>query len=98
MGKLTSKSTCGSCNGTVMDVREQVLNCIGDYFMADGELDQKIFLVEDLGADSLDLLQLTQILNERFYIEIGADVFPQMLTVGGICGVVSQLRDESGSA
>jgi len=48
-------------------------------------------LVDDLGADSLDLLQVAHNLNEMFDIDIDVDTLPQLLSVGGACDLVVQL-------
>lgn len=74
------------------DLCAQVKAYLADYFVAGMELEEATLLVDDLGADSLDLLQVTQTLNDMFGIEIDADLLPRMLTVGGVCDVVKQLR------
>ncbi|SDW12615.1 acyl carrier protein [Marinobacter mobilis] len=41
-------------------------------------------LVEDLGADSLDLVELTMALEERFALELTDDQADQLVTVGDV--------------
>ena len=44
--------------------------------------------LEDLGIDSLDLVELTQMLEDEYEIRIGADDAQQLDTVGDIIGLV----------
>ncbi|MFC6841807.1 acyl carrier protein [Xanthomonas theicola] len=74
------------------DLRAQVRRSLADYFMTGGMPDEAALLVDDLGADSLDLLQVVDNLNDMFDVDIGVDLLPQMLTVGGACDVVQRLR------
>ena len=72
-------------------IRAEVVACLEEYFIADIALLDDTLLVDDLGADSLDLLHVMQMINDMFNIEIDVDSLPRMLTVGGVCGVVEQL-------
>jgi len=74
------------------ETQEQVNTFLVDYFMFKGDLEETTCLVDDLGADSLDLLQVIQVLSDIFQIAISADHLPRMLTVGGVCEVVEELR------
>lgn len=47
-------------------------------------------LVEDLQADSLDLVELTMMLEEAFGVEVTDDQADQLVTVGDIFKFVSQ--------
>lgn len=76
-------------------VRLQVKVFLSDYFMFKGDLTDCIFLVDDLGADSLDLLQVIQTLNDIFQISVSVDHLPRMLTVGGVCDVIEELHSPS---
>jgi len=46
----------------------------------------------DLDVDSLDLAELSQIISDRFGVEIGADDVPQLTTVGDIVALVGARR------
>jgi acyl carrier protein len=46
----------------------------------------------DLDVDSLDLAELSQIISDRFGVEIGADDVPQLTTVGDILALVGARR------
>lgn len=76
----------------VANLRRLVRRFLGDYFMTNNLPGEQMLLVDDLGADSLDLLQVAQTLNEMFDIEIDAKTLPQMLSVGGTCDLVERLR------
>ena len=81
-------------DGEIMsdDLREQVRRHLAEYFMTGEPPEAEALLVEDLGADSLDLLQVAHTLNDMFDIDIDADALPHMLTVGSACDVVVRLR------
>jgi acyl carrier protein len=53
-------------------------------------------LVEDLYADSLELLDLVLDLNAHYGIEIGADDLLQMTTVSAVVAVVERLLSPAG--
>jgi acyl carrier protein len=72
-------------------IRSKVCTYLAEYFMADISMEDHVVLVDDLGADSLDLLQVVHMLNDMFLIEINVDFLSRMLTVGGVCEVVEQL-------
>ncbi|MGZ9713418.1 phosphopantetheine-binding protein [Glaciimonas sp. GNP009] len=76
-------------------IRKQVLSYLSEYFMADEDLVDETFLIDDLGADSLDLLQVVYTLNEMFIIQIEPDDLPRMLFVGGVCDLVIELVKKS---
>ncbi|TQK08926.1 acyl carrier protein [Herbaspirillum sp. SJZ130] len=77
------------------ELRTQVRSFLGEYFMTAGLPDEQALLVDDLGADSLDLLQVAYMLNDMFDIEIDAEALPQLLTVSGACDVVERLRGKT---
>ncbi|MFH5252882.1 acyl carrier protein [Burkholderia semiarida] len=70
---------------------EQARGRIAEYFMTSGPLANDLRLVDDLGADSLDLLHIVATLEDDFAIRIDADALPEMLNVGGACRVVERL-------
>lgn len=72
-------------------IHERVRICIAEYFIVSAEFPGKTRLVEQLGADSLELLEIVHILNETFDIDIKPDQLSRMLTVDGACRLVSEL-------
>lgn len=76
-------------------LREQVQSYLAEYFFVKKEkLTDEVQLVDDLGADSLDLLQVVYTLNDMFDIQIKVDDLSRMLTVGGVCDVVCDMYQE----
>lgn len=76
----------------LMDLRGQVRGYLAEYFMTGDLPGEEALLVDDLGADSLDLLQVVHTLNEMFDIDIDVDWLPEMLTVGSACDLVERLH------
>jgi acyl carrier protein len=70
---------------------DRVRTYIAEYFMFVEPLRDDMHLVDDLGADSLDLLQMVQEFNDLFDIEIDAEALPDMLTVGGAFATVQRM-------
>jgi len=69
----------------------QVVQYIADCLRRDcAELTLDARLVEDLGADSLEILEITLGLNELFGIELPAEGVANVRTVGGFCRLVQQ--------
>lgn len=54
-------------------------------------IDARTVLVDQLYADSMDLLETAHVLNQRFAIEIGAEQLAQMHTVGDVGRVVAAM-------
>ncbi len=54
------------------------LNCDADSITPDTSFK------DDLGADSLDLFELTMALEDEYSIEIPAEMFPDLVTVGDV--------------
>lgn len=86
---------CSEGNDGHPDAGEQINAFLADYFMFTGDFEETTCLVYDLGADSLDLLQVMQGLSDIFQIAISADHLPRMLTVGGMCEVIEELRSQA---
>ena len=53
-------------------------------------------IVEDLGADSMSVLELVAMLENRFGITIAPEMFPELVTVRSIAALVSTLAHERG--
>jgi acyl carrier protein len=73
------------------DTNVEVTQLIADYFRRDAsQVPDHARLVEDLGADSLEILEITLGLNELFGIELPAEGVADVRTVGGFCRLVQQ--------
>ena len=53
-------------------------------------------MVQDLGADSMSVLELVAMLENRYGITIAPEVFPQLVTVRGAAALVSTLLHDGG--
>lgn len=49
-------------------------------------------VLEDLGADSLDIIEMLMTLEEEYGITIPDEKINQVKTVGGICELIEQCR------
>lgn len=90
---LSDPAAAGSPAATV---RERVRCYLAEYFMTGDLPHDEALLVDDLGADSLDLLQVVHTLNDMFGLDVDVDWLPEMLTVGGACDVVERLHRVQG--
>lgn len=69
------------------DVRTRVSRLVTlhlDIYDRPGLLDEELDLIDDLGADSLDLIELGQVLEVEFDVAISDDQMDQMRTIGAI--------------
>lgn len=65
------------------DVVERVKKIVVERLEVDADkVEEKASFIEDLGADSLDLVELVMAFEEEFAIEIPDDVQEQIGTVG----------------
>jgi len=65
------------------DVVERVKKIVVERLEVDAEkVNEKASFIDDLGADSLDLVELVMAFEEEFGIEIPDDVQEQIATVG----------------
>jgi acyl carrier protein len=65
------------------DVVERVKKVVVEHLEVDAEkINEKASFQEDLGADSLDLVELVMAFEEEFGIEIPDEVQEQITTVG----------------
>ncbi|WP_080421325.1 acyl carrier protein [Burkholderia ubonensis] len=78
-------------------IADMVRRYLADYFSYRDELDDDLQLVDDLGADSLDVLQVAATLEDRFGIRIDADALPNLMTVGGVCRLIERLVEGRGA-
>ncbi|MCB1041342.1 MAG: acyl carrier protein [Acidobacteria bacterium] len=65
------------------DIFDQVKALIAEELEVDeGQISMESMIVDDLGADSLDVVELMMRLEEKFSIEIPDDEVDKMQTVG----------------
>jgi acyl carrier protein len=76
-------------SGVLTRVREIVTEhfCLDDI----EDLDNNHYFMKDLGADSLDIVELVMIFEEQFDIKIGDEYTSEIKTVQDAADVISQL-------
>lgn len=78
-----------------MSIESRIKEIISEQLGADeGEITRESRFVDDLGADSLDLIELLMILEEEYNLQIADEDAAKMLTIGD---VVAYVRDHTRS-
>ena len=77
-------------------VLEQIIKMVAEQFMIDeNEISADTSFVDDLGADSLDLVELTMALEETFSLpDTPEDELTNIHTVGDLADYVSRATQE----
>lgn len=71
-----------------MTIRERIHGILREHFGESANLADDVHLEQGLGADSLDLVELTMDLEEEFDIDINDDEAPSIAVVGDIIKLV----------
>ena len=75
-----------------MDIKEKVIEIVVEQLNVTDKdsvtMDSKI--VEDLGADSLDIVELVMALEETFSIEVSDDESKELITVGNVVAFIEK--------
>ena len=67
------------------ELRDRIRNLVADQLGVDiAEVAPTATILDDLGADSLDVVELVMILEEAFDIEVPDDAVEEMRTIGDI--------------
>ncbi len=75
-------------------VEERVINIVGDQLGVDKEkIKRETHFVNDLGADSLDTVELVMELEEEFDINIPDDAAESIQTVGQAIEFIEKAQD-----
>jgi acyl carrier protein len=65
------------------DIAERIRNIVIHHLQVDAkDIDEETRFVEDLGADSIDLVELRLALEEEFDVEIPEEAADSILTIG----------------
>ena len=77
-------------------VLEKVIKMVADQFMMDeSEVTADTVFVDDLGADSLDVVELTMALEEEFSLpETPEDELMNIHTVGDLANYISRVTQD----
>ena len=74
-----------------MDVLEKIIDILCDQLDLDREqVTEDSEIIDDLGADSLDIVDLVMTLEEEFDTEISDEVIEGMKTVGDVVNYVEE--------
>ena len=74
------------------ETQQEITDLVANYFLLTAssvQLDSR--LVDDLGADSLEILEIALALNDRFAIELAENELASVRTVGDLCRMVAKL-------
>ena len=75
-------------------MEEKIIDLLAKQFRIDpASIDANTNIVEDLGADSLDLLQLVTSFEDTFDVEIPDEDFERIKTVADALDVLERLSD-----
>ncbi|MEM7427135.1 MAG: acyl carrier protein [Pseudomonadota bacterium] len=73
------------------DVLERVKKIVVEHLGVDaGKVTEKASFIDDLGADSLDTVELVMAFEEEFSIEIPDDAAENIQTVGDACSFIAE--------
>ncbi len=74
-----------------MNIEQRIAKVIREQLSVEGkEIHPKARFIEDLGADSLDTVELVMAFEEEFGVEIGDDVAEQIKSVEDVMRLVSE--------
>ncbi len=71
-----------------MTILQRIKPIIYERFVYEGEISTEMRLVEDLDADSLDVVDLVSELEDEFGIEIMDEDLPKITTLGDIVNYI----------
>lgn len=78
------------------DQQQRIFNLIAEQLAVPvSTISQSSRLVEDLGSDSLDLVELTMALEEHFGLELSDDQADQLITVGDVLGFMDNTAQQT---
>ena len=84
-------TVCPSCGHLLWTVRDRLARRLGDNLGVNREqITFATLLSEDLGADSLDLVELTMELEEEFDVTVPDEVATNFRTVGDVVEYIAQ--------
>ncbi len=82
-----------------MDMEQRVRSIIADQLgLSEDEVTDEKKFIEDLGADSLDIVELIMAMEEEFQTEIPDEEAEKISTVGDAIGHVKRFQDEQKAA
>lgn len=77
-------------------MKEIILQLIAEQFGRDiDELDEDMTFVEDLGADSIDIVELVMSIEDEFSIELEEDHLKELSTIADVIDYAIELNVDS---
>ncbi|MDO5040922.1 MAG: acyl carrier protein [Peptoniphilus sp.] len=74
-------------------MRERILQLIADQFNREVEyLDEDMSFVDDLDADSIDIVELVMSIEDEFDVEIDDEVLTKMHTIADVLDYMEELE------
>ena len=78
------------------EVLEKVKGIIVEQLgVAENAVTMEASFIDDLGADSLDIVELVMAIEEEFDIEILDSMLKRMITIGDIIDVIAELQEKA---
>ncbi|MBT4594431.1 acyl carrier protein [bacterium] len=74
------------------EIREKIVRVISEKLKISADEIQDDATLEDLGADSLDVVEIVMNIEEAFNIEIGDDAAEKFKTVGDVVNYISEMQ------
>ena len=72
-------------------ILDKIIEMVSEQFMMDGEITAETSFTDDLGADSLDVVELTMALEQEFDLpETPEDALKSIQTVGDLAEYVAR--------
>jgi acyl carrier protein len=74
-----------------MDVFAKVIEIVSEQFGVEkNEITKETSFIDDLGADSLDIVQLMVSFEEKFHLEISEEAAAEIATVGEVVDYIEE--------
>ena len=74
-------------------MKDKILKLIAEQFNTDiNNLDENISFIDDLNADSIEIVELVMSIEEEFDIEIEDEVLEKINTIGDVLNYIEEVK------
>lgn len=74
-------------------MKEKILNMISEQFNVDvDDLTEETNFMDDLNADSIELVELVMSIEDEFEIQVEDEVLEQLKTIGDVLDYIEELQ------